>query len=408
MKKRFFFMALSALALASCSNDEMIDVKQNNIKVSATTAVSTRAGAVSTTTNNFGNFKLWAYTTDTKQLYIEKEFNKFDSNGNSDKNWNGSTISTPYFWPDNSLSFYAVSPSTTTVNFSADAQVIENYVPDGATDLLYAVNKGESENETNTAVSMNFRHALAQLVFRARNENNYIGVDVVGVRVAQVYSKNTLTLTGITDNTNTTSTEVETPTNAWGVWGSTPSEVTTYEAEIKPIYDLSTLNRPIFITKNTEDSHYFKDNSYVPQEYGLYVLPQALAHWNPSTDSDLTSATTPKAYFLVKCRVWNKPTGEETVNDNPIFLWGDAETYKEVAIPVVKEGVEDAAWKQGKKYAYTFVFGEGAGYVPPTDPNDPDADPDEEDIPGDPVLVPIDVTVSVDDFQNATDEIVNM
>ena len=45
-------------------------------------------------------------------------------------------------------------------------------------------------------------------------------------------------------------------------------------------------------------------------------------------------------------------------------------------------------WEQGKKYIYTFIFGEGGGYIP-----DPDPDPNP-----DPVLIPVTFEVTVDDF----------
>ena len=56
----------------------------------------------------------------------------------------------------------------------------------------------------------------------------------------------------------------------------------------------------------------------------------------------------------------------------------------------------------GKKYIYTFVFGEGnGGYDGGADPDDPS--PSEE-----PVLTPITYTVTVDDFQKGYDEDVEM
>ena len=77
--------------------------------------------------------------------------------------------------------------------------------------------------------------------------------------------------------------------------------------------------------------------------------------------------------------------------------------------------VGKSVWKQGRRYVYTFVFGQGAGYIGPNGENapaDPDApeaggntntaDPNE---PGDPVLVPVTFTVTVDMFQTAEEAI---
>ena len=68
----------------------------------------------------------------------------------------------------------------------------------------------------------------------------------------------------------------------------------------------------------------------------------------------------------------------------------DEDGYAYVAIPT-----SDIKWEQGKKYVYTFIFGEGGGYIPPVDPEEPDTDPED---PGKPVLVPITFQVTVDDF----------
>ena len=107
---------------------------------------------------------------------------------------------------------------------------------------------------------------------------------------------------------------------------------------------------------------------------------------------------------MVDCQIW----------DGDVQLWPVENTTAEVAIPV-----SEITWAQGKKYIYTFIFGEGGGYVPPTDPDDltpdpdsPKPDPDKPDPdkpqPGDPVLVGINFTVTVDDFVLGNEIDVNM
>ena len=53
-------------------------------------------------------------------------------------------------------------------------------------------------------------------------------------------------------------------------------------------------------------------------------------------------------------------------------------------------GKTEQVWKQGKRYVYTLIFGEGGGFNPENpDPENPDPEP---------VLVPITFDVTVDDF----------
>lgn len=54
-------------------------------------------------------------------------------------------------------------------------------------------------------------------------------------------------------------------------------------------------------------------------------------------------------------------------------------------------GKTEQVWKQGKRYVYTLIFGEGGGF-------NPDPDPDPENPDPEPVLVPITFNVTVDNF----------
>lgn len=96
---------------------------------------------------------------------------------------------------------------------------------------------------------------------------------------------------------------------------------------------------------------------------------------------------------MVNCKIYSIASNDE------VLLWPSKDEYAYVAIPT-----SSIIWEQGKKYIYTFIFGEGGGYVPPTDPDPEPGDPE----PGDPVLVPISFEVTVDDFQNGDAIDINM
>ena len=107
----------------------------------------------------------------------------------------------------------------------------------------------------------------------------------------------------------------------------------------------------------------------------LFMIPQALTPWNPETTGALSQTNT-GVYFLLNCQILSG-------TDKNIQVWpSDAdETFAEIAVPA-----ETLTWEQGKKYVYTFIFGEGAGYEPGENPNP------------DPTLVGIDFDVTVDTF----------
>ena len=121
-------------------------------------------------------------------------------------------------------------------------------------------------------------------------------------------------------------------------------------------------------------------------------MPQKIEGWDISGDNTQTGADSRGTYFLVSCKIYN------VSGDSKLLVWPAKDEYR--AIPAT-----DITWKQGQKYVYTFIFGEGGGYVPPTDSTDPNRDPEDPETPGpgDPILVPVSFEVTVDDFQQGND-----
>lgn len=378
MKSKFLAMTLSAVALTACNNDEVLEVNRGRgISFQVATEASTRAQA--TTTNSIERFKVWGFTegnTLMGGIEVSKAGGKWSY---------GDAI----FWPEGDVDFYSVSPSENiggTVDITNDAQKITNFTvnadQDKQIDLLYAVNKGENKESHETdPVKVNFRHALSQIVFKAKNTNNNLSVDIKGVRVAKVVTGGDFTFpTGSTSNqlTETPGDSKTEDDNSWGKW-TLGSEKGFYAAGI---------------TETTNITSTSDVKELTSADGALMLMPQKITGWNIAGDNGESGATGRGSYFLVSCKIYN------VSGDDKVLLWPTKDEYREVAIPVA-----DITWQQGKKYIYTFIFGEGGGYVPPTDPEDPDKDPDPENPdPGKPVLVPISFEVTVDDFQNGNDD----
>ncbi len=372
MKGKKFFLVLSAMALATgCSNDETIEVNgEDRIDFSVTAGKMTRATA--TTTSTIDIFKVWAITDN--QPYMDGiTVNKTDGK------W---TYSGTKFWPETFVDFFAVSPATPqsgTVTVNTTAKKIENYVvTDGTEDLLYAMNAAEAKNDhKNTPVSVNFRHALSQIVFKVKKTaTSSIDVSVKGIKVDGVANKSTLTWATATTSSNMTGTDADTETgNTWGTW-TVPTGNATYTAV--------NLNNAYSVTNTAE---------YLTSEKGngaLFLMPQTLNPWLKIDNETVKISGT--ARLLVNCKITDHTSG--------ITLWPESGDYGEVAIslsnpnndPNKTETDPHERWMQGKKYIYTLIFGEGGGYDPTPDPDDPNKP--------EPVLVPITFTVSVDNFQN--------
>lgn len=394
MKRNLFFMALSAMALVtSCSNDEVTEISDSDaIKYDLGIGKITRAADVYCNANKFKGFQVWANLGTA--AYIA---------GDSITSTDGSTwtdASGTRYWPNTgNLDFYAVvnGGALNATTRALPAFTVAENVADQL-DLCYAVKTGQTKGTTGTAssksVSLNFRHALSQIVFKAWNKNANLYVEIDSVALYNVANSSTFTLPSVnTDDLIEDHPSSTSPTTiaGQGTW-ATPTGNTGYKvgfATKEVAYATTSVN----LTDNTNASH-SGTNVY---GNAMLLMPQGpTTAWTAS--SGLTGVNgvgyTPNApdgtFILVKCKIWNV-SGDNVDKTNDVVLYENTNhTSRWAAIPA------SFTWQQGRKYIYTLIFDKGNGGIDP-DPDDPK-----------PVLVKIDYTVTVDDFVKGTDESVDM
>ena len=394
MKKFLFGTAGLLLIAASCSKNEVVEVNQdgNEIQFSVVANNATKAADIYCNNNKPSGFTVFAESDE--KTYIDGD--KITStDGNTWVNESGTR-----FWPNEStVDFYAVvngninwnpaaETSPASINYTVSTEVAEQ------NDLLYAVKMGQKRGETaeNTkAVTLNFRHALSQIVFQAKNTNPNLYVEISEVSIVGVSSKGNFTFP-ITDTDakkygahNGGVTTISDYASGWGTWSSL-SESAMYSVGFTKVEVPGDSSVKDLTTANDKP-----DGEDVTKEFSskaMLLLPQTVAAWSPADNPTVLEsgnyAKDKGAYFLVKCAIYNV-AGDAFVAEKDTPLWGTTGTHKQAAIPVAID------WEQGKKYIYTFIFGEGGGY----DPENPD--PEDPDKP-DPVLIPITFEVTVDDF----------
>ena len=227
--KKVLLGTLAVLTLAACSKDEVI---QQNPNDEITFSVVTNK-AVSRAENGFCNKHMPArfvvsasYTsngTDFKQYFLNDRFKKETDNIYK-------AFDTYRYWPDLSgantkLTFYAATdgPKVTVADsweapifklpsWKKDAEdnpiytgmeIVDYEVNDEVAeqrDLLYAVQEVESNPASGGVQTINFRHALSQIEFAAKNENPNIYVEISGIQLVNVFKKGTYTFpTGSTN-----------------------------------------------------------------------------------------------------------------------------------------------------------------------------------------------------------------
>lgn len=384
------------MAMASCSQDETIGINHDGdeITFNVVTNNATRADNVFCNQNLPGGFYVSAISDG--KTYIDKD-HVTSSNGK----WTNQ--SGTRYWPETAVDFYAhvngEASYTWTVNEGKATAKFENFavnaVVGSQVDLLYAVKTKQSKNDGK--VTLNFRHALSQIVFQAKNTNENLYVEIAGVSVANVGGTNTFTFPSANTETNI----VDHDENAdgvyedgefgsgisydasWGTWAALTQGTQQYDADFgkTPVRGNNTL---VSLTTKNDAGKEYNSNA-------MLLLPQNTTAWDPEANPLPGAAGNTGSYLLVDCAIFNV-AGTDYAEGDDVCLWGKPQgsgwTTKELAIPVAFD------WEQGKKYVYTLVFGEGnGGYDPDPDPEDPDPeDPD-------PVLVPITFEITVDDFE---------
>lgn len=405
--KKCFFGAIAVLALASCSNEKVVELSQDQeIKFTATAGKALSRAADGYCNKSLpNNFQVWARhkAGDTYTSYFAGEqYNKPES-GNVYTQNDG----TKRYWPQSgSLDFFAIvnGQGTPTWNPTSTkgALTVSNYkvetTPGAQKDFMYAVTPGQA---TKTTTTLNFRHALSQIEFQAKNQNSKIYVKVTGVKVMNVKDNGTFALpvastaTAYVGPTEGDGKHTALPGNTTisnqGKWsdksGAAQYEITTLKAdataiteETKVVVGIPKGDDPISLTVTDPAKKEYNYNT-------LYVLPQIFGEgegntplWN-GTEALMNEGaykTTTGAYLILTCQIFNV-AGASYVDGTDIAVWGE-NGAKDIAVKL-----PNTEWEQGKRYVYTFTFTEsGNGGFNPDDNT--------------PVLTPITLQVTVDDF----------
>lgn len=394
-------LALASLAFVGCSKDEITEVNQGDpIRFTANASKASRADVTTTTTINVdgSKFHVWAY-------YGDAEF----MDGLATKSGDVWTYQTPKYWPnEGTVDFYAVHPTSIEdlATVSATSQTVNNFIVESEVaeqlDFIYAINLDEKKQDS--AVPMNFRHALSQIVFAAKSgANSNLSVTIDGVSVHNIYGQGDYTFPELEtikqldkdENAETENSDVVGIQDTYGTWALEGGSVKSFAAGITAA-TINPSDEKVLTTESAkavaDDPNTTEDETQAAVTSGaLLLLPQgsdadrgALKAWDPATETVGTPATgstktkTTGTYFKISCKVRD--------DESKVYLYGGESNFGNVYIPVAID------WEQGKKYTYIFTFDNGAGY-------------DEE---GDEILVPIKFTVTVDEFQSEEDITVDM
>lgn len=335
MKKNFFFLAAAALAFASCSVDETLEVNQGEA-IGFRTALSgvTRADQTGPVTTFATGDKFNVYADFGGSKYFQADFTR--GNDPQDGFWSADK----YYWPNDissskMMTFTAIYGGTQT---AGTAGQVANFSPAAAAasqvDLLVAQHASQTKE---TPVVLNFRHALSQIVVKVANTEANFKIIVSGVRVGYVAQTGTLNYAGgVTDTQNSGFIAQDN----WSNTAATGADANKYDQTVS-----ATLTGVASATALT---------SYAP----WLLLPQTLTAASEYTTASSAGVATDApdfngAYIALKMTIenWNGAAVTGTVVSEQWCYW-----------PI------GTNWTPGKKYTYTINAGSG-GYQP-TDTDD--------------------------------------
>ncbi|MDD5819284.1 MAG: fimbrillin family protein [Bacteroidales bacterium] len=370
MKTKLLLGALAVLGLAACSKSEIVEInKSEEISLGAVTGKNITKAADGYCNNSMPNdFDVWAATDGKK--YFEAEKYTLVS-GTTYKS------ASARYWPETAVDFFAAknygSSATLTETIGATKLDVSGFevttTVAAQKDFIYAVNKGVSKPSDGAAATLNFRHALSQIEFQAKNENTKIHVEISGLTIKNVYSKGNFSVADATSNNYVEHNHGETPDS------DSRTGRCTWDGQATPVdYSLSFSTAVDLKNGDSADLSVTDPSGKEYNDKTMYLIPQTVA--NPWGGTGAPASD--QAYFLLTAKIYNVAGTE--VNKSTDVVLHDGQ----IAVPIPT----GTTWVDGLRYVYTFNFTTyGTGGVDPGT--------------GSPVLTPISLTVTVDDFVDA-------
>lgn len=301
------------LTLSACSHQESDAPSMGNmITFNASAPLS---GRQVVTTNSLQEFKVWAFANGKPYM----------SDVHVGRTENGWSYAPSMYWPaDAPLNFYSYSPSIKTATTSDDSNPdIPGFINGGKTDLLYAVNIGETRGGANaTPVQINFRHALSQVRFQMRPRVAKPGEQALSVKVKA------LDLLG----TNTEG-SFNFPLASTTIGNQVSGEWTDQKAIAnKNIYEGTEI-------LNTDTPVELITSGYI------FSIPQKL------TKSEVSGNNYSGVYARVLCEIFDRNTG--------VKIWPEATDAVSdgagyIYFPLNSNDQANSEWQIGKAYRYTL------------------------------------------------------
>ena len=183
--KLFPVAAAAVLAIASCANEEEVQLPPSGNEIRFTTRVSRATETDLAVLQKSEGFKVYADVDDWTNFFINGDTARYDGTSaafvlNKKYNWS-SDMKKIQFWAFHPIDKNIVKPEISASNIRIDdftpvASLTKPYnvgsftnAGPGQSDLIIAYTEAEFGKVSNNAVPLNFQHALAQVEVKIKN-----------------------------------------------------------------------------------------------------------------------------------------------------------------------------------------------------------------------------------------------
>ena len=332
MKKSFLMFGVAAMALASCTQNEVVEYAENRA-IQFDTFVNNNTRAVTELkTENLTKFNVFAYHgTNTV------DYNNVLVTGNSTSGW--TPAANAYWQADNAYEFAAYSDQNgelSNVSFANKTLTFTGYEVAGK-DLVAAQTSVDAQDNVNkyTAVNLNFYHMLSHIKFTFTNSD---AADYT-LKISNIKITAGKTATG-----TFTMTALSTPSITWNATDSNNGEYTIAE-----IADIA------------------KGANQTTESESLLILPQNTDNLKVTFTATLTDAGGAKIAEGNFEAPLDIDRGVQTSNWMPGYRYNYTATLNGDNVPVDPENPD----VKPKKIEFNVTVDEWENSTPDTDPTTP-------------------------------------
>lgn len=218
MKKYIILLAVAATALfASCAKNETATVASQEITYKAVMHKNLTKAPIDGAYYSLScpEFLVYAYYNDEDSTFPTSCTTYIDgatvSPNSTDEIWESDPVA---YWPlSGSLTFVAVTPATVDASYAEDDQTwtITDYEISGQDDVMYSIADdataltangknykpaADTDAKTTKGVAIKFRHALSQVIFKAKTADDYddlVEFTITSLKLLEMGSKATMT-----------------------------------------------------------------------------------------------------------------------------------------------------------------------------------------------------------------------